>query len=67
MKENTEMVFLSEYCGQNKTAWVCQRKSHGDFATVAYSAGVEKLTEIFATEADAEDFAEDWVLLSTPE
>lgn len=62
-----EMLFLSEFCGPNKTAWVCQRRETGEYVAVCYAAGVAKLEQSFQTESDAEDFAEDWVLLTTPE
>lgn len=62
-----EMLFLSEYCGPNKTAWVCQRRETRRYVTVCYSAGVAKLEQEFPTETEAEEFAEDWVLLTTPE
>ena len=67
MIENNEMLFLSEYCGPNKTAWVCQRRNMKDYVTIGYVGGMEKVTHPFPTEAEAEDFAEDWVLLATPE
>ena len=63
----SEMLFLSEYCGPNKTAWVCQRRETNEFIAVCYSAGVEKLQYTFPRVDEAEDFAEDWVLLTTPE
>lgn len=62
-----EMLFLSEYCGENKTAWVCRRRDIGDYMAIGYVGGVERIAHPFATEAEAEDFAEDWVLLTTPE
>ena len=67
MNSNQEMLFLSEFCGANKTAWVCQRRSQGDYVAIGYQGGLEKVTYEFATESEAEDFAEDWVLLTTPE
>lgn len=56
-----EMLFLSEYCGANKTAWVCRRRDLKDYAVVGYVGGLEVCHQVFDTEADAEDWAEDWV------
>lgn len=63
----SEMLFLSEYLGSNKTAWVCQNRSSKEYVAVCYSAGLEKMQQSFYLIDDAEDFAEDWVLLTTPE
>lgn len=60
----SEMLFLSEYCGPNKTAWVCQNRSNNEYVAVCYIQGVEKKQKSFLKESDAEDFAEDWVLLN---
>ena len=62
-----EMLFLSEYCGANKTAWVCRRRDTNDYVTIGYQGGLERIAYPFTTLAEAEDFAEDWVLLTTPE
>lgn len=67
MKNSEEMLFLSEYTGANKTAWVCQRRNLGDYVAIGYQSGLERVAHPFPTEAEAEDFAEDWVLLTTPE
>lgn len=67
MKNSDEMLFLSEYTGPNKTAWVCQRRNLGDYVAIGYQGGLERVAHPFPTEQEAEDFAEDWVLLSTPE
>lgn len=62
-----EMLFLSEYVGPNRTAWVCRRRDMNDYVAIGYAAGLERVAFPFSTEQEAEDFAEDWVLLMTPE
>ena len=63
----TEQLFLSEYVGGDRTAWVCQRRLLGDFVVIGYINGMERMGHPFATEQQADDYAEDWVLLTTPE
>jgi hypothetical protein len=60
----SERIFLSEYCGENKSSWVCRRRAEGDFVVVCYRRNEEQtdLEQVFATESAADDFAEDWVL-----
>lgn len=61
---NNEMLFLSEYTGPNKTAWVCHRRNKNDYVAIGYIDGLERIAHPFPTEQQAEDFAEDWVLLN---
>lgn len=58
----SERMFLSEYCGEAKSAWVCRRRAEGDFVVVCYrnSEQIKESEQIFATEQEADDFAEDW-------
>ena len=60
----SERVFLSEYCGLAKSAWVCQRRDKEDFVVICYRRNEEQkeLEQVFVTEYEAEDWAEDWVL-----
>lgn len=61
-----EMLFLSERCGSNKTAWICRRRETNDYVTIGYIGGLERIMQIFATEREAEAFAEDWITVITP-
>jgi hypothetical protein len=63
----TEQLFLSEYVGGDRTAWVCHRRDLKDFIVIGYINGMERMGHPFATEHEADDYAEDWVLLTTPE
>ena len=63
----TEQLFLSEYVGGDRTAWVCHRRDLKDFIVIGYINGMERMGHPFATEHEADDYAEDWVLLSTNE
>jgi hypothetical protein len=63
----TEQLFLSEYVGGDRTAWVCHRRDLKDFIVIGYINGMERMGHPFATEQLADDYAEDWVLLTTPE
>jgi hypothetical protein len=63
----TEQLFLSEYVGGDRTAWVCHRRDLKDFIVIGYINGMERMGHPFATEQQADDYAEDWVLLTTPE
>ncbi len=63
----TEQLFLSEYVGGDRTAWVCHRRDLKDFIVIGYINGMERMGHPFATEQEADDYAEDWVLLTTPE
>jgi hypothetical protein len=67
MNDTNEYLFLSEYQGSNKSAWVCQNRQTRAYTAIGYAAGVEQLKESFDSESDAEDWAEDWVLLNTPQ
>jgi len=60
----SERVFLSEYCGEAKSAWVCLRRDENDFVVICYrnSQQLSDLEKTFATESAADDWAEDWVL-----
>ena len=60
----SDRVFLSEYCGDAKSAWVCQRPDQEDFVVICYRNSEEQrdLEQSFGTEHEADDFAEDWVL-----
>ena len=60
----SERVFLSEYCGEGRSAWVCQRRKEEDFVVICYENNEEQkdLEQIFSTEPEADDWAEDWVL-----
>jgi len=62
-----EQLFLSEYVGGDRTAWVCHRRDLKDFIVIGYINGLERMGHPFATEQQADDYAEDWVLLTTPE
>lgn len=59
------MIFLSEYTSKKRTAHVFQRQEEKDFIAVCYNQGEESLSEPFADEQSAEDWAEDWVLNQT--
>lgn len=61
------MLFLSEYCGSNKTAWVCRRRDLNDYVAIGYVGGLERIVQPFPTEEAAENFAEDWVTVLQPE
>ena len=58
----SEMLFLSEYCGLNKTSWVCRERSTGLFYVIGYKNLNEVYKESCATEQLAEDLAEDWII-----
>ena len=62
-----EQLFLSEYVNGNRTAWVCRRRDLKDYVVIGYINGLERMGHPFATEHEADDYAEDWVLLSTNE
>ena len=62
-----EQLFLSEYVGGDRTAWVCQRRDLNDFVVIGSINGMERIGHPFATEQQADDYAEDWVLLTTSE
>jgi hypothetical protein len=62
-----EQLFLSEYVNGNRTAWVCRRRDLKDYVVIGYINGLERIGHPFATEHEADDYAEDWVLLSTNE
>jgi hypothetical protein len=63
----SEQLFLSEYVNGNRTAWVCRRRDLKDYVVIGYINGLERMGHPFATEHEADDYAEDWVLLSTNE
>lgn len=56
-----EMLFLSEYNGCDRTAWVCKRAKLDDYVMIGYINGLERQAHPFPTEQLAEDAAEDWV------
>jgi hypothetical protein len=58
-----EMLFLSEYCGAKRTAQVFQRRDKKDYATVCYYNELHQEAYYFDSQQQAEDFAEDWVLV----
>jgi hypothetical protein len=58
-------LFLSEYLNANRTAWVCRRIDLKDFVVIGYIDGVERMSHPFASEQQADDYAEDWVLTTT--
>jgi hypothetical protein len=64
-----EMLFLSEYRSdtKNRTAWLCQRTKLNDYVAIGYENSLERAAHPFASKSQAEDWCEDWVLLSTPE
>jgi hypothetical protein len=62
-----EQLFLSEYVSGDRTAWVCRRRDLNDFVVIGYINGMERIGHPFATEQQADDYAEDWVLLTTSE
>ena len=64
MQESNEMLFLSEYCGPRRTAWVCRRNLKSDYVVIGYIDGLERMAHPFTNEQQAEDYAEDWVLLN---
>ena len=59
-----EMLFLSEYIGTKRAAHVFKRRERNDYAVVCYYNDLDKEAYYFKTEADADDFAEDWVLVA---
>jgi hypothetical protein len=62
-----EQLFLSEYVSGDRTAWVCRRRDLNDFVVIGYINGMERIGHPFPTEQQADDYAEDWVLLTTNE
>lgn len=60
-----EMLFLSEYTGSQRTAWVCKIHDQGLYAVIGYENNNEVYRETMATEQLAEDCAEDWIQLHT--
>lgn len=60
----SEMLFINEYCGPKRTAWVCRRRNMNDYVTIGYIDGLERMAHPFPTEAEAKDYAENWVLLN---
>jgi hypothetical protein len=58
-----EMLFLSEHLGAKRTAQVFLRREKKDFAVVCFHNDLHREAYYFDTESDADDFAEDWVLV----
>ena len=61
------LIFVSEYLGDtNKRIAQVYRHSNGTGYTVqCFESTVQKRQEVFNTESQAEDWAEDWVLEDT--
>lgn len=56
-----DRLFLSEYLEGTRTAQVFQRRQEKDFVVYCFCCGHEAESEPFATEDQAESWAEDWV------
>lgn len=56
------MIFLSEHASKKRTAHVFNRIEQQDYIAVCYDQGEESLSDPFADEQAAKDWAEDWVL-----
>ena len=61
------LIYLSEYVGNTnkRTAQVFRHANGSGFTVQCYESTVQKRQDVFNTESQAEDFAEDWVLEDT--
>lgn len=59
-----DRLFLHEYVGDIKTASVYRDLATNKYWVVGYRQSTVELQEVFRTEHEAEDYAEDWVLQS---
>lgn len=56
-------IFVSEYVGKTnkRIAQVYKHSNHTGYTVKCFDSTIEKRQDIFKTESQAEDFAEDWV------
>lgn len=61
------LIFVSEYVGKSnkRIAQVYKHANHTGFTVQCFDSTVEQRRDVFNTESQAENFAEDWVLEDT--
>ena len=57
-----DRLFLHEYVSDIKTAQVYRDLATNKYWVLGYRQSAIELQEVFRTEHEAEDYAEDWVL-----
>lgn len=54
------LIFLNEYTGENRTAWVFKNEVGFAFTVQCFDCGQQQVQDVFHSLVQAEQFAREW-------